>query len=401
MARDSQRIGRIQQGLEEADLDAVVCSLPTNVLLLSGYWPVVGTSLAVASRDGRVALIVPEDEQELAKRGWADQVRTFPSGSLDELKSASESVRDPLSKVAVMLGIKRGRVLGYENDAVFEPTSYAAMHLYGPAMHDLLGQAIPFVALAPAGGMLARLRSVMTAHETDRVRTACRIAEVAFIEGARKTRAGLRETEVAALFREPLSMNGTEREGVARADGFTYCMSGPNSVEAYASYQRSRARQLTGGDFALVHCNSYADGYWTDVTRTISVGEPDRLKREMYDAVFAARRAAFDAIRPGVKASDVDAAARAVLEQNGFGEYFKHGLGHGVGFAAINHNARPRLHPESDDVLEEGMVFNVEPGIYIDGDGGLRHCDMVAVTETGMEVLTPFQSNIEQLTVRA
>jgi Xaa-Pro aminopeptidase len=178
-------------------------------------------------------------------------------------------------------------------------------------------------------------------------------------------------------------------------------MSGPNSAEASAAYQLSRARELTDGDFALVHCNSYADGYWTDITRTFSVGEPDGRKREMYDAVFAARRAAFDSIRAGVKASDVDRAAREVLTQSGFGKQFKHGLGHGVGFAAINHNAAPRLHPESDDVLEAGMVFNVEPGIYLDGYGGLRHCDMVAVTEDGMEVLTPFQSSVEQLIVRA
>lgn len=96
----------------------------------------------------------------------------------------------------------------------------------------------------------------------------------------------------------------------------------------------------------------------------------------------------------------MDRAARAVLADQGFGEYFKHATGHGVGFAAIDHNARPRLHPASDDVLMTGMVFNVEPAVYLDGYGGLRHCDVVAVTAAGAEVLTPFQSGVEQLTIR-
>jgi Xaa-Pro aminopeptidase len=240
---------------------------------------------------------------------------------------------------------------------------------------------------------------VLTPRESDRVRVACRFAEAAFLDGARQLHTGLTETEVAAMFRAPLSTRGMSHEGVARADGFTFCMSGPNSAEAYAAYQRSRARRIESGDLVLVHCNSYADGYWTDITRTFCSGETDDLKLRMYDAVFAARRAAIEAVRPGVKASEVDAAARQVLTERGFGEAFKHGLGHGVGFAAIDHNATPRLHPASPDVLEVGMIFNVEPAIYLQGYGGLRHCDVVLVTEEGAEVLTPFQSKIAELTV--
>ena len=142
-----------------------------------------------------------------------------------------------------------------------------------------------------------------------------------------------------------------------------------------------------------------AGGFWTDITRTFCLGEPDERKQRMYDAVFAVRRAALETIVPGVRAATVDAAARSVLEARGFGAEFKHGLGHGVGFAAINHNAPPRLHPASNDILETGMVFNIEPAIYVEGYGGMRHCDMVAVGEAGAELLTPFQSTVEELTV--
>jgi Xaa-Pro aminopeptidase len=119
----------------------------------------------------------------------------------------------------------------------------------------------------------------------------------------------------------------------------------------------------------------------------------------MYEAIFAAREAALGAIRPGVKAADVDRAARVVIGDYGFAKAFKHGLGHGVGFAAINHNAIPRLHPASEDILQPGMIFNIEPAVYFNGFGGIRHCDMVLLTEHGPEVLTPFQSTLESLTV--
>ncbi|MCA1684981.1 MAG: M24 family metallopeptidase, partial [Planctomycetia bacterium] len=147
-----------------------------------------------------------------------------------------------------------------------------------------------------------------------------------------------------------------------------------------------------------VHCNSYADGYWVDVTRTYSLGEPAG-RRAIYEAVFAAREAALAAARPGVKASAVDRAARGVLEAAGFGPRFTHPTGHGVGFAAIDPDARPRIHPASDDLLEEGMVFNIEPAVYFEGDCGLRHCDVVALTAGGAEVLTPFQATIEELII--
>ena len=176
-------------------------------------------------------------------------------------------------------------------------------------------------------------------------------------------------------------------------------MSGPNSAQAHGSYARSRSRRVESGDFLLVHCNSCADGYWTDITRTYCLGEPSDTQLRMYQAVLAARDAAFGAIAPGVLASEVDRAARSEIDRRGFGAEFKHPTGHGVGFAAIDHNAMPRLHPRSPDRLDRGMVFNVEPAIYLERIGGLRHCDMVAVTDQGMELLTPFHSTLADLTL--
>ena len=109
------------------------------------------------------------------------------------------------------------------------------------------------------------------------------------------------------------------------------------------------------------------------------------------------RDAALAAIRPGACAAKLDRAAREVMQSLGFGAAFKHPTGHGVGFTAIDHNAPPRLHPKSQEILETGMVFNVEPGLYFEDFGGLRHGDMVAVTANGIELLTPFLSDIPSL----
>lgn len=398
MARGDTRIELVKAALREAGLDALVCTLPTNVLMLSGYWPVVGSGLAVARQDGRVAVLVPEDERELAEHGWAAEVRTYQPGSLARLSSPAEAVRGPLGTLLQDLGVGRGAI-GYEPGGAFEPASYAAMYLYGAAAATVLGAAAPEAALTPAATPLARLRATMTPEEVAGVRQACEAAAAAFAEGARALRPGADEPTVAAAFQALLSIGGRAHGGTGRAGGFSYCMSGPNSALASGAYALTRARELRAGDLVLVHCNSYIDGYWTDITRTYCLGEPDARQRAMYAAVFDARAAALAAIRPGVRAAEVDRAARDVLTARGFGAYFTHGLGHNVGFSAISAEYPPRLHPASGDRLEIGMTFNVEPAIYIEGYGGLRHCDVVTLGEAGADVLTPFQAGLEHLTM--
>jgi hypothetical protein len=110
--RDTARVERITRSLEEAGLDAVIGSLPAHVLMLTGYWPLVGNALAVVDRDGRVAIVAPEDERELAEKGWADELHTFRPVSPSELKALDEVVREPLAAAARSLGVE-GRRIGY------------------------------------------------------------------------------------------------------------------------------------------------------------------------------------------------------------------------------------------------------------------------------------------------
>jgi Xaa-Pro aminopeptidase len=210
----------------------------------------------------------------------------------------------------------------------------------------------------------------------------------------------MKEYEVAAVFRAQL-MRMDSPSGIRRADGFVTCLSGVNSAGGGSAYARSHDRKLASGDFVSIHCHAYIDGYWAEVSRTFVMGVAGPRKLEMYGAVHAASHAAMNVIRPGARAADVDAAAREALTARGFGAQLKHASGRAVGFAAMDYDTPPRLSPDSDDILEAGMIFSLEPSIYIENYGGLRHCDMVLVTETGVEILTPFQASIEQLVVRS
>ena len=196
--------------------------------------------------------------------------------------------------------------VGYEGGPASEPARMLVCDSMAPFSRSFLSRVLSPCRLETAEGILKRLRAAKTPREVARIRTACRIAARAFRAGAQQIRAGMLETEAAVHFRAPLSTAGTGFEGVERADGFAWCMSGPNAALAQGAYARSRARPIGRDEMVLVHCNSYADGYWVDVTRTYSLGEPDDRRSAMYEAVFAARAAALAAIRPGARAADVD-----------------------------------------------------------------------------------------------
>jgi Xaa-Pro dipeptidase len=389
MLRDKERTRRIERVLSENQWDALVCTLPSNVLLLSGYWPVIGSAVAIFTREEAVIVLAPEDERELAEQGWADEVLTFEGGSLHNLNTISENVGDALSKVMARLGFHPGSVVGYEGSPSFSPSTYASTFSYAAGLPALLGSAFPFVALVDATFALARLRSVITDRELSLIRRACEISREAYRITAANMHAGMQEFDITALLRSNLLRGAAAEE---RCDGFAFCMSGPNSAQAYAAFQQTGSRVIAEGDFVLLHCNSYCGGFWTDITRTFLIGHPDAQKGAIIDAVHEAFRKAISAVRPGIRASVVDEAAREVLDARGYGKAFRHATGHGVGFAAINHNALPRIHPLSEETLEPGMVFNIEPAVYLPGVGGMRQCNMVAVTDDGAELLTSFQN---------
>jgi Xaa-Pro aminopeptidase len=165
-------------------------------------------------------------------------------------------------------------------------------------------------------------------------------------------------------------------------------MSGPRAALAYRAFNLTSNRTIAQGDTVTVQMEISINGYWAELTRSFFVGTVSDEWRKAHQACMAAQDAALQHIRDGVLARDVDRAARTIMEQAGFGAAFKHGLGHGFGFQAINHAAAPVLHPASNAVLHTGMVHNMEPAVYLDGKGGIRLNDNVAVRDDGFEVLS-------------
>src|SRR6185437_2420435 len=278
-ASDTERRSRIADALHRAGLDAVVCALPKHVLLLSGYWPVVGTAVAVATREGATGLLAPEDELALARQGRATELASFATGSLHDLRTAASAVQEPLRACLKRLGVSAARV-GFEGGEAVQGASYAAMHLYASGMRDILAHAAPQASLIAADAVLAGLCAILTARERAMVAMACEIAAAMFHQAPNRIRPGVTEPGVAAWLRPLLSYLAP---GAARADGFVYCMTGAHAAQAGAAYARSRADiAVAPADTVLVHCNSYLDGFWTDITRTFSAGVPGRRLRAMY-----------------------------------------------------------------------------------------------------------------------
>jgi Xaa-Pro aminopeptidase len=374
--------------LKRSGLDAVVCGSASEVLLLTGYWPVLAASVAVFTAAGDVQVILPEDEVELAEESSNATLVPYKPANLARLSSPMEALAGPLRAVLTQLQLSKANI-GIQMEQGMQPGSYAACTEFRSSLPDLLRQQQPEAHFVPCDDALRGLKARKTPKELEVMRNAVNIAEAGFMKAAECIRAGMREAEVAACAQAAFQ-SSPAAEQVQRSYGFFFCMSGPNSARAAAAYARTRQRRIEEGDLVMIHANTCADGYWTDITRTYTAGPASKRQQAMRSAILEARKDALRAIRPGVAARDVDTAARTVMASQGFGDAFKHSTGHGVGFAAANANALPRIHPQSPDVLEEGMTFNVEPAAYFDGYGGMRHCDVVAVTHEGVTVLTEF-----------
>lgn len=348
----------------------------------------MGASVALLTVSGDLRVILPEDEVKIAEQTSGASLIPYQPSSLTKLTTPIEALTFPLRALASDLGLAKATV-GIHVEQGMQPASYAARIDFRSSLSSLLNDVIPGATLVACGDLLEQLAARKTRRELECIRTSADIAASGFADAASSIQVGKREAEIAADVQAAFQAT-LKAAKVQRSYGFFFCMSGPNSACASAAYARTRQRKIEAGDLVMIHANTCADGYWTDVTRTYTAGPPTDRQQSMRSAIDKARKAALNAISPGVAARDVDSAARRVMTDHGFGDAFKHSTGHGVGFAAANPNALPRIHPQSPDVLEAGMTFNIEPAAYFDGYGGMRHCDVVSVTADGTNVLTDF-----------
>jgi Xaa-Pro aminopeptidase len=239
------------------------------------------------------------------------------------------------------------------------------------------------VELVARRGLVEALRAVKELEELEAIRRATEVTNQAYERLAEEQFKGRTEKELAWRMEQLFHDLG--------ADAVAFPVdiaAGPTAASPHAV---PGDRVVEEGDLVLVDAGAVLDGYCSDCTRTFAAGEISDSLREVYELVRQAELAGVDAIRPGVSGRDADMAARAVIDDAGYGENFGHGLGHGIGL--LVHEA-PVLRVESKDVLAAGNVVTVEPGVYLSGVGGIRIEDLVVVTEDGCEVLTSFPKEL-------
>ncbi|MEN9506855.1 MAG: hypothetical protein RI958_2781 [Actinomycetota bacterium] len=347
----SDRAGRVVDRL--GDLEALVVTDPTNIRWLTGFSGSNG--VVVLLRDGVVLITdgryIEQAERQMAAAGCAGRVQIG--------RTASDIVA-----LAATAATGRGSV-GFESAHV----SHARWSDFVRAFD---------VDLVPTLGLVEEGRRVKDPAELARIDLACRIADQAFGIVAPTIVPGRTEIEIR---------NDLERVmrdlGAAGPSYETIVSTGPQNSPL--PHHRPSPTVVEDGHTVIVDVGALVDGYHSDMTRTVVVGSPSPLQAEVYEVVAAAQLAGLAAVGPGVAVRDVDAACRSVISSAGFGPWFVHGTGHGVGLLI---HEEPFLNSTSDGVLREGDVVTVEPGVYRGDFGGVRIEDLVEVTSTGCRTLT-------------
>jgi Xaa-Pro aminopeptidase len=345
----SDRMARVAAEAERDGVGAVVVAPGPDLVYLAGYDPPPLERLtALVLRPGAdPVLVVPELERPRAE--------VSPAGPIVELATWSDG-DDPYRAVRRLLASGRVAV----SDRMW------AAHLIG------LQRALPGSDFEPASGLLSRLRARKDAAEIELLGRAARGADEAFSRIAREPMEGRTEEEVARALAGHLLDAG--HESVA----FTIVASGPNGA---SPHHEPGTRGVRAGDAVVMDFGGRIGGYCSDITRTVVVREPAGEIGEVHEVVRQAQEAAFAAAGPGVPAQEVDRAARAVIEDAGYGAFFVHRTGHGIG---LEEHEAPYVVEGNAAPLEVGNCFSIEPGIYLEGRFGVRIEDIVAVSPDGV-----------------
>ncbi|MBQ2774887.1 MAG: aminopeptidase P family protein [Clostridia bacterium] len=333
------------------ELDGVMITSEENRRYFTAFPSTAGVLLV--SRCGSVFLTDSRYVEAAGKKITCCPVR--------ETKNLKKELPDLMREFKInRLGIEAQRV------TVSEYTRYCEM------LND-----VEIVADGSVDKAINSLRMVKSADEIASIKKAQAITEQAFDHILRFIKPGVTEREISLELDYFMLKNGAEALSFE-----TIAVSGINSSMPHGV---PSDKKIENGDFITMDYGAVCDGYHSDMTRTVAVGAVSDEQKKVYDTVLKAQLAALDVMRPGVRCSDADKAARDVIASAGYGAFFGHGTGHGVG---IEIHEEPRVSPSAEDILEAGNVVTDEPGIYLPGCFGVRIEDMVLITEDGIENLT-------------
>ena len=348
-----KRLQKLRTSIAEKGLDALLLSQPENLRYLAGFtgssgWLLISGQNAILATDFRYV--------EQAKGESPDF----------EIIRIKQELRDWLPSLVSDLGWHK---LGFEANFI----SYNSYHKLSEAIKTKQVS----LELVPTTGIIEQLRSIKEPEELRSITKAVELADAAFEQAKALIHPGITEKEVAWEIEKILRQEGSE--------GMPFeiiVASGPNSALPHV---RPTEKTIRSGEPVLIDMGARIGGYCSDFSRTLFLGKADKTFQEIYNIVLKAQATAMEGIESGMDASQADRLARSVVAQAGYGDAFGHGLGHGVGLAV---HEFPTLGPSSSDSLADGMVFTIEPGIYLVGQGGVRIEDIVVLENGKARVLT-------------
>ncbi len=357
----SNKIKRLIKGAESLGIDAVVIVPGPNLRYLIG--------LEFIALERLIALVIPVSNSPLLIIPELERERVEKSGliKLVDVVSYSDS-ENPYELLVSMLKKLNTLRIGVE----------------GTIQYRIAGKLLAKgFKLSEVDHLLQELRIVKDDSELRIIESAVRIVEESIVEGYRNLKPGISERELSRIVRDRAEELGAEEA--------PYCIvqSGPNTALPHAV---PSSRKVLEGDVVLFDVSIRFNGYFADLTRVYTVGRPKPEHIRIHEIVLRAQENALRAIKPGVKASVIDRAVREVISREGYGPHFIHRTGHGLG---VEVHERPYISPLSDELLREGMVFTVEPGIYLPGRFGVRLEDDVVVTDKGYRNLARLSKSLE------
>jgi len=380
---DTEKLTRVRRAMGDKNLDALVVRAPDNILYLTNYWTMKGYDIAIFPREGDPTLLVIEPQfHEAQHTAWNKDVRFFrfyhPSDprppTARSLDLALEVLREKKLTGRIAVELNQGSQIC--DRMVGEPTLYTQSYF----------NAFPPVAkeIVDAAPFLAELRAIKTPQEIARMRLANELAAIGMEYARENIRAGMKESEVAAMIEGHIHAVGIGyKNQVEMARAFTLVWSG----KGIATFTATSHRPVQQHEPTLVEIWVCADGYWTDLTKNICPGTLTAEYNRLLELLLTIFNEGVGVVKDGAALGDIDRVIRARIDGAGYTGQPSHPVAHGVGARA---HEPPYSHKAAPGVMKSNMVLAVEPGIYWEGGGGLRLEDNFLVTSTGSEKLCSY-----------
>ncbi|MED0674826.1 Xaa-Pro peptidase family protein [Aneurinibacillus thermoaerophilus] len=364
------RIDRLRKELEGRGADAALLTSPLSVAYLTGFvCDPHERFMALLLQEDKAVLFVPLLELEKAENALS---------ATGAIEGEIIGVRDTDEPFALVKQNMKGAVRRMAVEKEYMRLSQA----------ERLMAVSPGLQMLDAGHIIAKMRNKKTQEEVERIRAAVQLVEDVLAEGLTRVKAGITELELVAELEYIMKQKGAD------APAFdTMVLAGANSALPHGVPGKTIVQE---GGFLLFDLGVLKDGYCSDITRTFVIGEPSAEMEKIYDTVLRAEEAALRAVRVGRPLAEVDKAARNIINAAGYGPYFTHRVGHGLGMEVHEY---PSVHGTNEELIEQGMVFTIEPGIYVPGVGGVRIEDDVYVAADGAQTLTAFPKALTKLEI--